>query len=58
MSIAWGDQWTNLIQPFCSIPLLIVTGLKLRQIYGYLIALCLATAMPFAFGLYLAQSAA
>ncbi len=58
MSIAWGDQWTNLIQPFCSIPLLIVTGLKLRQIYGYLLVLCLATALPFAFGLYLAQSAA
>lgn len=55
-SIAWGDQWTNLIQPFCAIPLLIVTGLKLRQMYGYLMALCLATALPFALGLYLAQS--
>jgi short-chain fatty acids transporter len=58
LSIAWGDQWTNLIQPFCSIPLLIVTGLKLRQMYGYLMALCLATAIPFCLGLYLAQSAA
>ncbi len=57
MSIAWGDQWTNLIQPFCSIPLLIVTGLKLRQIYGYLMVLCALTAIPFALGLYLAQSA-
>ena len=56
-SIAWGDQWTNLIQPFCAIPLLIVTGLKLRQMYGYLMALCLATSLPFALGLYLAQTA-
>jgi short-chain fatty acids transporter len=58
MSIAWGDQWTNLVQPFCSIPLLIVTGLKLRELYGYLVILCLATALPFALGLYLAQSMA
>ena len=55
MSIAWGDQWTNLVQPFCAIIILAITGLKLRQIYGYCCILCLATALPFALGLWLAQ---
>ena len=55
MSIAWGDQWTNLIQPFCAIVILAITGLKLRQIYGYCCIICLATAFPFILGLWLAQ---
>ncbi len=54
MSIAWGDQWTNLIQPFCAVSLLAVTGLKLREIYSYCIVICLATSVPFLLGLYLA----
>ena len=54
MSIAWGDQWTNLIQPFCAVPLLAVTGLKLREIYSYCIVICLACAAPMMLGLYLA----
>ena len=54
MSIAWGDQWTNLIQPFCAVSLLAVTGLKLREIYSYCIVICLATSIPFLLGLYLA----
>ena len=54
MSIAYGDQWTNLIQPFCAIPLLAVTGLKLREIYSYCMVICLASAFPMMLGLYLA----
>jgi short-chain fatty acids transporter len=54
MSIAWGDQWTNLIQPFCAVSLLAVTGLKLREIYSYCIVICLTTSVPFMLGLYLA----
>jgi short-chain fatty acids transporter len=54
MSIAWGDQWTNLIQPFCAIPLLAVTGLRLREMYGYCAVLCLASSLTFALGLFLA----
>jgi short-chain fatty acids transporter len=54
MSIAWGDQWTNLIQPFCAVPLLAVTGLRLREIYSYCIVICLVSALPMMLGLYLA----
>jgi short-chain fatty acids transporter len=54
MAIAWGDQWTNLIQPFCAIALLAVTGLKLREIYSYCFVICMASALPMMLGLYLA----
>jgi len=35
MAVAWGDAWTNLIQPFWALPLLAIAGLNLRQIMGY-----------------------
>ena len=37
MAIAYGDQWTNMIQPFWAIPLLAVAGIKVREILGYTI---------------------
>ena len=40
MAIAWGDAWTNMIQPFWALPLLGIVGLGARDIMGYcLIAL-------------------
>ena len=35
MGLAWGDAWTNLIQPFFALPLLAVAKLKLKDIMGY-----------------------
>lgn len=35
MGIAYGDQWTNMIQPFWTIPLLAIAGLSVRDIMGY-----------------------
>lgn len=35
MAFAYGDQWTNLLQPFWALPLLAITGLEARQIAGY-----------------------
>ena len=35
MAFAWGDTWTNQIQPFWSLPLLGVAGLNARGIVGY-----------------------
>lgn len=43
MAIAWGDQWTNMIQPFWALPALGVAGLKARHIMGYLIVVLLFT---------------
>ena len=42
MGIAYGDQWTNLIQPFWTIPLLAIAGLHMRDIMGYCFVLFLA----------------
>ncbi|WLR52633.1 TIGR00366 family protein [Bacillus tianshenii] len=35
MAVAWGDAWTNMIQPFWAIPLLAIAGLKIRDIMGF-----------------------
>lgn len=35
MSIAWGDAWTNLIQPFWAIPALAIAKLGARDIMGF-----------------------
>lgn len=35
MAIAWGDAWTNMIQPFWALPLLGIVGLNARAIMGY-----------------------
>ena len=32
MAIAYGDQWTNLLQPFWALPVLAITGLKPAQL--------------------------
>jgi len=35
MGIAWGDAWTNMLQPFWALPALGVAGLGARDIMGY-----------------------
>lgn len=35
MAVAYGDQLTNLMQPFWALPLLAITGVKAREIVGY-----------------------
>lgn len=37
MGIAWGDAWTNMIQPFWALPALGIAGLSARDIMGYCI---------------------
>jgi short-chain fatty acids transporter len=37
MAIAWGDQWTNMIQPFWALPALGLAGLSAKNIMGYLV---------------------
>jgi len=36
MAVAWGDSWTNMIQPFWALPLLTIAGLKAKDIMGSL----------------------
>jgi short-chain fatty acids transporter len=37
MAIAWGDAWTNMIQPFWALPALGIAGLGAKDIMGYCI---------------------
>ena len=43
MAIAWGDQWTNMIQPFWALPALGIAKLSARDIMGYLVVILLFT---------------
>lgn len=53
LAVAYGDQWTNMIQPFWTIPLLAIAGLHLRAIMGYTVVIFLVTGIIFASGLML-----
>lgn len=35
MAVAWGDAWSNLLQPFWALPLLAISGLKAKDIMGF-----------------------
>lgn len=48
MAIAYGDQWTNMIQPFWALPVLAISGLKIRDILGYTLVTLLASGVVFA----------
>lgn len=43
MAVAWGDAWTNMIQPFWALPALGIAGLGARDIMGYCIVVLLYT---------------
>ena len=54
MGVAYGDQWTNMIQPFWTIPLLAIAGLHMRQIMGYTFVVLIVTFFLFGGGILLA----
>ncbi len=43
LGVSYGDQWTNMIQPFWTIPLLAIAGLHMRQIMGYTFIIFIVT---------------
>lgn len=43
MAVAWGDAWTNMLQPFWALPLLAIAGLNLRDIMGYCVTTLLVS---------------
>jgi short-chain fatty acids transporter len=53
MGVAIGDQWTNMIQPFWTIPALAIVGLGVRDIMGYTVIAFLWSGLIFATGLLL-----
>jgi len=53
MAMAYGDQLTNMLQPFWALPLLGITGLKAKEILPYSILLMLVGALIFIVALLL-----
>lgn len=53
MAVAYGDQLTNMLQPFWALPLLAITKVQARDIVGYTAVAMLAGGLWIALGLLL-----
>ena len=53
MALAYGDQITNMLQPFWALPLLGITGLKAKEILPFTLILLLAGSTIFIIGILL-----
>jgi len=53
MAFAYGDQWTNLVQPFWVIPLLAICSLELGTVFRYLLLLFLSSGLIFTCAIFL-----
>ncbi len=51
MAVAWGDAWTNMIQPFWALPALAIAGLSARDIMGFCVVNLLLSGAILGFGL-------
>lgn len=51
IAVAWGDAWTNMIQPFWALPLLAIAGLKVRDIMGFCVMVLFFSFIPISIGL-------
>lgn len=50
-ALAWGDAWTNMIQPFWALPALAIAKLSARDIMGYLVIVTIFTGVVIGAGL-------
>ena len=50
MAIAWGDAWTNMLQPFWALPALGIAGLGARDIMGYCAVVLLVSGLIICLG--------
>ncbi len=53
MSIAWGDAWTNMLQPFWALPGLGIAKLGAKDIMGYCVIVLLYSGIVISLGLLL-----
>jgi len=53
MAIAWGDAWTNMIQPFWALPALGLAGLSAKDIMGYCLIVLIYTGIIISLGFLL-----
>lgn len=53
MAVAWGDAWTNMIQPFWALPALAIAGLKAKDIMGFCLIVLFVSGIVIGLGLLL-----
>lgn len=53
IAIAWGDAWTNLIQPFWALPALAIAKLNAKDIMGFCLIDLLVSGLVICSGLFL-----
>jgi short-chain fatty acids transporter len=53
MGVAWGDAWTNLLQPFWALPVLAIAGLNAKDIMGFCLIQLVVTGVVIGLGLTL-----
>ncbi len=51
MAVAWGDAWTNMLQPFWALPVLAIAGLKAKDIMGFCVVHLLVSGVIISIGL-------
>lgn len=51
MAVAWGDAWTNMLQPFWALPALAIAGLSAKDIMGYCLVILLASGVVIGLGI-------
>ncbi|BFM18150.1 short-chain fatty acid transporter [Maricurvus nonylphenolicus] len=51
MAVAFGDAWTNMVQPFWALPLLAIAGLGIKDIMGYCTVVLLWSGMVICVGM-------
>ena len=51
VAVAWGDAWTNMIQPFWALPALAIAGLKAKDIMGFCLIVRFVSGLVIGLGL-------
>ncbi|MCD1147625.1 short-chain fatty acid transporter [Peptoniphilus sp. KCTC 25270] len=53
MAVAWGDAWTNMLQPFWALPALGIAKLSAKDIMGYCVIVLLYVGIIISLGFFL-----
>ncbi|SOH93916.1 short-chain fatty acids transporter [Monaibacterium marinum] len=51
MAVAWGDAWTNMVQPFWALPILGIAGLRAKDIMGFCVVHLILSGIIISLGL-------
>ncbi len=51
MGVAWGDAWTNMVQPFWALPILGIAGLRAKDIMGFCVVHLILSGIVISLGL-------